>query len=69
MAFCPDGKMPVAGGVSIGTQNGPSWITPDGVALASSFATANAWAAVAHEVVPTDQQWQMVVCAICVTTS
>jgi hypothetical protein len=61
--------MPVAGGASMGTQNGSSWITPNGVALTATLPSGNAWAAVAHEAVPTDQQWQLIVYAICVTTS
>lgn len=69
VAACPSGKMPVGGGAVVGTQSGPSWITPEGVALTASYATGNLWAAAAHEIVPTDQHWQLVVYAICVTTT
>ena len=67
VATCPAGKKPVGGGALVGTQSGNSWIAPDGVALNNSHSTGNGWGAVAREIVPTDQSWQIIAQAICVT--
>jgi hypothetical protein len=68
VAICPSGKLPIGGGATVGTQSGPSWVTPSGVALTSTYPTSNMWAASAQEVVATDQVWTIVVYAVCATS-
>jgi len=67
-ATCPSGKMPVGGGGSSGHQAGPSYYTLP-VALISSRSNGTAWFVRAREIVPTDEPWELIAEAICVTAS
>lgn len=67
IATCPSGKKPVGGGVNVGMHAGPSYISPPGVAVVATQPTGNGWGAVAKEIVPTDEYWEVTARAICVT--
>ena len=69
VAFCPSGKVAVAGGFGTGMYSGPSYLSPQGVAIVHSRPEAYGWSVAAQEVVPTDQEWELTAWAVCVTAS